>query len=89
MSDETVDALAEALDALEEVCRQECYRYEETGKSDSGALSAFAFGLEVLAKYGRFIVEPPVVGRMVIGWWPEDAPAARKPAGESEENDGE
>ena len=71
------------LDALESMARQHCF----TGKvdrdyngqvagtfvTDSGALSANAEVLEILAEQHRFRIVA-AHGRMVVGYWPENDP---------------
>lgn len=62
----------DALDALEDMCRQHCHPAgDNTTLIDSGFLSANAEGLRTLAKYGRFLVEKDE-GRYVCGYWPDE-----------------
>lgn len=70
------------LDALEDMCRQHCftnpvatlYKGEsQVDITDSGALSANALALRVLAEHGRFRIVREY-GRMVAGYWPENDP---------------
>lgn len=70
------------LDALEDMCRQHCFTNPQErvyqGESqvditDSGALSANALALRVLAEHGRFRIVREY-GRMVLGYWPENDP---------------
>ncbi len=59
--------VAELLDALEDVIYQSCYDDERgDGHLDSMALSAYAKGMRVLSKHGRFEIEAEG-GRRVIG----------------------
>lgn len=72
----------ELLDALEEMARQHCGTEPADHptyphRTDSGALSANAEALELLAEHGRFSVTVSC-GRMVCGYWPENDPG-RKP----------
>lgn len=53
------------LDALEGVLEQACYGEVGSGEYDSMALTAYAHGLRVLAKYGRVKIVHEV-GRRVI-----------------------
>ena len=55
----------ELLEGLRDMVRQHCY-HDEKGRYDSGALSANADALELLAKHGLFEIESSR-GRMVIG----------------------
>jgi len=75
------------LDALQSMCYQNCY----TGKverdyngqvagtlvTDSGALSAEAEALRILAEHGRFRIVAEG-GRMVVGYWPENDPQKKE-----------
>ena len=63
----------ELLNALESMARQHCHTRPDTRRTDSGAISANADALEILAKHKRF-VGLHGVGRMVMGYWPEDYP---------------
>lgn len=75
------------LDALESMARQHClslkaerdYNGQVAGTTvtHSGALSADAEALEVLAAHGRFRVVASS-GRMVVGYWPENDPQKKK-----------
>ncbi|HVR53101.1 MAG TPA: dATP/dGTP pyrophosphohydrolase domain-containing protein [Pseudorhodoferax sp.] len=62
----------DALDALESMCRQCCHT-GDGGETDSGAISAYAESLELLAANGRFRIVREC-GRMVVGHWPENDP---------------
>lgn len=76
-------ATAELLDALDNMARQNChtgkvdrdYNGQVAGSlvTDSGALSAEAEALEVLAAHGRFRIVAGG-GRMIVGYWPENDP---------------
>lgn len=70
------------LDELEDMARQHCYTchderaYQgvpENHITDSGAISANAGALRMLAKHGRFSIVRES-GRMVVGYWPEYDP---------------
>ena len=71
------------LDALESMARQHCDtrkvgrdylgQVAGTNVTDSGALSANAEALSILAENGRFRVVADC-GRMVVGYWPENDP---------------
>ena len=63
------------LDALEDMARQHCYLdgRNQPIETDSGATSADADALRLLAKYGRFRIVRDG-GRMVVGFWPEHDP---------------
>lgn len=76
--------LDDALAALESVARQHChtglvacdYHGQVAGAhvTDSGAISADAEALQVLADAGRFRIVAGG-GRMIVGYWPENDPA--------------
>lgn len=71
----------ELLDMLEDMARQHCFTSEvrtyqgvpEFNVTDSGGISTDADALRMLAKNGRFRILREV-GRMVIGYWPENEP---------------
>ena len=72
----------ELLDMMEDMARQHCFTDKEVrtyhgvlefNVTDSGASSASAEALRMLAKNGRFRILREV-GRMVIGYWPENEP---------------
>lgn len=67
-----------ALDALEDMVRQHCHTNSVTHEANSGALSAHAEALRVLAAHKRFTVLREY-GRTVIGYWPEDSEHFSKP----------
>lgn len=77
----------EALDALENIARGNCYTHKVekdyngqvagTMVTDSGALSTEAEALELLAEHKRFRVVA-ASGRMVVGYWPENDPQNRE-----------
>ena len=60
-------ATDELLDALEDMCHQWCGETPD-GEVDSGAISANADALELLAKHGRFTIDRGI-GRMIVGRW--------------------
>lgn len=62
----------ELLDALNDMARQHCHTNPETHETDSGAITANAEALELLAEHNRFTTLRGF-GRMVVGYWPEDA----------------
>jgi hypothetical protein len=75
------------LDALEDMARQHCFidkqprvRFgvSEVNVTVSGALTADADALRVLAKHGRFRIVREG-GRMVVGFWPEHDPEKATP----------
>jgi hypothetical protein len=77
----------ELLAALEDIARQHCYTnpvenvYQGVtviNITDSGALSADADALRVLAQHGRFRIIREH-GRMVVGYWPENDPKPFQP----------
>lgn len=80
-----MDAVGTLLEALESMARQHCdsrvvakdYNGQVAGSrvTDSGAISASAEALELLAEHGRFYIIRSG-GRMVVGYWPEDLPEA-------------
>jgi hypothetical protein len=71
------------LDVLEDMARQHChtatvqrdYNGQVAGTlvTDSGAVSASADALELLAEHHRFRIVV-AQGRMVVGYWPENDP---------------
>lgn len=65
------------LDALDDMCRQFCHKDKpdgaEPGLTDSGAISALADALNILAERGRFRIVRGF-GRMICGYFPEDEP---------------
>ena len=75
------------LDALEGMCRLHChirkvekdYHGQVAGTlvTDSGALSASAYALDILARYNRFRIVA-YGGRMVVGYWPENDPQKKE-----------
>jgi len=78
------DALeSAALDALRSMCGQHCdtrkaekdYNGQVAGSlvTDSGAITANATALQLLAEHGRFRIVAEG-GRMVVGYWPENEP---------------
>ena len=56
----------EALEALADVVNQACYSDKDRPELDSMAISAYADGMRVLAKHGRFQITHEV-GRRVCG----------------------
>lgn len=74
---------AELLEVVESMARQHCHTgvadRDHNGQTagtlvtDSGALSADAQLLRVLAKHQRFRIVAEF-GRMVVGYWPENDP---------------
>lgn len=76
-------SLESALDALEDMAAQHChtqrverdYNGQVAGSlvTDSGAISANAGALELLADAGRFRIVGDL-GRMVVGYWPSNDP---------------
>jgi hypothetical protein len=68
---------AELLAALESMARQHCRTDRQTKRTDSGALSANAEALEILATADLFKIDI-AAGRVVCGYWPEDM-AMEKP----------
>ncbi len=64
-------AAAELLDALDDMAHQHCYTKKDTLETDSGAITANAEALALLAKYKRFRIVSEF-GRMVVGYWPEN-----------------
>lgn len=79
---------AEVLEALESMARQHCHSAKATRDfngqiagtivTDSGALSANAEALDLLATAGRFRIVAEG-GRMIVGYWPENDPTLAKP----------
>lgn len=67
----------ELLDALQAMAEQWCHtdgpRGKEPGLTDSGAITANAEALHLLAEHGRFRIVREL-GRMVCGYWPEQDP---------------
>jgi hypothetical protein len=73
------------LESLESMARQHCdtrkctrdYNGQVAGTlvTDSGAISANGEALETLAAHGKFHIVAGL-GRMVVGYWPENLPAA-------------
>lgn len=68
----------ELLDALQAMAEQHCHTErkdhpEFPGRTDSGAITANAEALFMLAEHGRFRITAGC-GRMVIGYWPDDDP---------------
>ena len=64
--------ITELLDAPEDMARQHCHT-SKADVTDSGALSANADALLILARFGRFRLTTER-GRMVVGYWPENDP---------------
>jgi len=73
------------LDQIEDMARQHCFTDKEVKRyhgvaefnvTDSGATSANADALRMLAKHGRFRIVREY-GRMVVGYWPEHDPNAQ------------
>ena len=77
----TIEALereaAILLDALDDMCHQCCHKDKpdgaEPGLTDSGAITAQAEALQLLAERGRFRIVRGF-GRMICGYFPEDEP---------------
>lgn len=70
--------LEEAMQCLEDMARQHCHcdkreSADEPLITDSGAITANAEALELLEKYGKFRIARGI-GRMVLGYWPENDP---------------
>lgn len=68
--DELMGQKLELLDALEDMVWQHCYQHDDDS-FDSGALTANAVALRVLAKHNRFQIEREY-GRMVVGRFIEE-----------------
>lgn len=75
---------ARLWEALEHMARQHCTttgsEHKEPYITSSGGLSANAEALEVLAEEERFRIAREC-GRVVVGYWPENDPAARTALG--------
>lgn len=74
----------EFLDQIENMARQHCFTdkverifqgVREVNATDSNSLSSDAEALRTLAQQGRFRIVRQV-GRMVVGYWPENDPNA-------------
>jgi hypothetical protein len=67
--------VGQLLSALEGMVSQHCAVTEDggayTGKLDSMADSSNAEAMHLLADHGRLIIDPPIVGRRIVGRWPE------------------
>jgi hypothetical protein len=81
---------AQLLDALEDMARQHCHTAlpdaAEPLTTDSGAITANAEALELLAEEGRFRVIRGF-GRMVVGYWPEHDPERKAQPAHTNEDD--
>lgn len=63
------------LECLSDVLNQACRLSD--GTIDSSALSAYAFGLRLLARHGRFVIEHEY-GRRVIGHWADESASGER-----------
>lgn len=70
---------AAVIDEVENSVRGRGWTDQETGKTDSGALSSVAQDLRLLAENGRFRIVSEC-GRMVVGYWPENDPEKKQGA---------
>lgn len=71
--------LKDTLDLLESMARQHCHTASKNESepllTDSGAITANGEALEKLAEHKRFVVTRGF-GRMICGYWPENASKA-------------
>lgn len=66
------------LDALQAMAEQHCHTESKDhpdypGRTDSGAITANAEALSMLAEHGRFRITGGF-GRVVLGYWPDNDP---------------